>query len=164
MGDARRAACFLRTGREPAVERISQLCGSPPPWPTAEKVCLLGSISGNGFRGQVARSTLPDARETRDSHIFAAFVQTLIATPPPMYAAPNPFHVQPHRIRSNLVHIGSVQARPRVAAILSVVETRRRPEIPVRLYLGDVLPGLADRKPSGKAALTPLALKLHRQG
>jgi transposase len=62
------------------------------------------------------------------------------------------------------VHIGSVDAGPRVAAILSVVETCRRLEIPVRKYLADVLPGLADRKASEVAALTPMAWKLHRQG
>jgi hypothetical protein len=62
------------------------------------------------------------------------------------------------------VHIGSVDAGPRVAAILSVVETCRRLEIPVRQYLADVLPDLADRKTSEMAALTPMAWKLHRQG
>ena len=66
--------------------------------------------------------------------------------------------------RKNWVHIGSVQAGPRVAAILSVVETCRRLEIPVRQYLADLLPGLADRKTSEMAALTPMAWKLHRQG
>lgn len=66
--------------------------------------------------------------------------------------------------RKNWVHIGSVDAGPRVAAILSVVETCRRLEIPVRQYLADVLPGLADRKTSEVAALTPMAWKLHRQG
>lgn len=66
--------------------------------------------------------------------------------------------------RKNWVHIGSVQAGPRVAAILSVVETCRRLAIPVRQYLADVLPGLADRKTSEVAALTPMAWKLHRQG
>lgn len=62
------------------------------------------------------------------------------------------------------MHIGSVDAGPRVAAILSVVETCRRLQIPVRAYLADVLPGLADRKSSEVAALTPMAWKLHRQG
>ena len=62
------------------------------------------------------------------------------------------------------MHIGSVEAGPRVAAILSVVETCWRLEIPVREYLADVLPGLADRKASEVSALTPLAWKLYRQG
>jgi hypothetical protein len=66
--------------------------------------------------------------------------------------------------RKNWVHIGSVDAGPRVAAILSVVETCRRLQIPVREYLADVLPGLPDRKVSEMAALTPMAWKLHRSG
>lgn len=65
--------------------------------------------------------------------------------------------------RKNWIHIGSVDAGPRVAAILSAVETCRRLNIPVRQYLADVLPGLADRKASEVAALTPMAWKLHRQ-
>ncbi len=60
------------------------------------------------------------------------------------------------------IDIGSVDAGPRVAAILSVVETCRRLEIPARKYLADVLPGLADRKASEVAALTPMAWELDR--
>ena len=66
--------------------------------------------------------------------------------------------------RKNWIHIGSVDAGPRVAAIVSVVETCRRLEIPVREYLADVLPGLADRKASEVGDLTPMAWKLRRQG
>jgi len=44
--------------------------------------------------------------------------------------------------RKNWIHIGSQQAGPKVAAILSVVETCRRINIPVRDYLAAVLPGL----------------------
>jgi transposase len=66
--------------------------------------------------------------------------------------------------RRNWIHVGSVDAGPRVAAILSVVETCRRLGVPVREYLADVLPGLADRKASQVADLTPMAWKLHRQG
>jgi len=57
--------------------------------------------------------------------------------------------------RKNWVHVGSVEAGPRVAAILSVVETCRRMGLPVREYLGAVLPGLADRKMTEVAELTP---------
>ena len=64
--------------------------------------------------------------------------------------------------RKNWIHVGSVDAGPRVAAILSVVETCRRLGVPVREYLMDVLPGLADRKASAVAALTPMAWKLRR--
>ncbi len=66
--------------------------------------------------------------------------------------------------RRNWIHVGSVDAGPRVAAILSVVETCRRLGVPVREYLANALPGLADRKASQVADLTPLAWKLHRQG
>jgi transposase len=46
--------------------------------------------------------------------------------------------------RWNWIHIGSKEAGPRVAAIISVVETCRRLKIPVREYLDSVLPGLGD--------------------
>jgi transposase len=57
--------------------------------------------------------------------------------------------------RKNWIHIGSQQAGPRVAAILSVVESCRRLNIPVRDYLGDILPGLANTKMQRVADLTP---------
>ena len=66
--------------------------------------------------------------------------------------------------RKNWIHIGSVEAGPKVAAILSVVETCRRLGVPVREYLTDVLPGLAGRKLAEVAALTPMAWKLRRLG
>jgi transposase len=46
--------------------------------------------------------------------------------------------------RSNWIHIGSEHAGPRIAAIFSVVESCRRLNIPIRDYLADVLPGLAN--------------------
>ena len=39
-----------------------------------------------GFRGHIARSTLADANETRDWHIYADFAQVLIGIARPMYA------------------------------------------------------------------------------
>jgi hypothetical protein len=48
------------------------------------------------------------------------------------------------RKRKNRIHIGSPQAGPKVAAILSVVERCRRLKLPVRDYLATILPGLAD--------------------
>jgi len=57
--------------------------------------------------------------------------------------------------RKNWVHLGSVQAGPKVAAILSVVETCRRMGFPVREYLGAVLPGLGDMSIKKVAELTP---------
>ena len=59
--------------------------------------------------------------------------------------------------RRNWIHIGSEQAGPRVAAIISVVETCRRLNIPIRDYLGSVLPGLADFPINRIAELTPSA-------
>lgn len=46
--------------------------------------------------------------------------------------------------RKNWIHVGSQQAGPKVAAILSVVESCRRLKISVRDYLTATLPGLAD--------------------
>jgi len=59
--------------------------------------------------------------------------------------------------RKNWIHIGSQQAGPRVAAILSVVESCRRLRIPVRNYLNEILPGLANRSIQQLANLTPAA-------
>jgi transposase len=57
--------------------------------------------------------------------------------------------------RKNWIHIGSQQAGPRVAAILSVVESCRRLRIPVRDYLNDILPGLANRSIQEVPDITP---------
>jgi len=59
--------------------------------------------------------------------------------------------------RKNWIHIGSEQAGPRVAAIVSIMETCRRLSIPVRDYLGSVLPGLANFSINRIAELTPTA-------
>ncbi len=59
--------------------------------------------------------------------------------------------------RKNWIHIGSKEAGPRVAAIVSVVETCRRLNIPIRDYLASVLPGLADRPISQITELTAVA-------
>lgn len=59
--------------------------------------------------------------------------------------------------RKNWIHIGSPEAGPRVAAILSVVESCRRIKIPVRDYLAKILPGLADTPIQRVATLTPAA-------
>jgi hypothetical protein len=52
---------------------------------------------------------------------------------------------------------GSERAGPRVAAIISIVETCRRRSIRVRNYLGSVLPGLASFSINQIAELTPTA-------
>ena len=59
--------------------------------------------------------------------------------------------------RSNWTHIGSPQAGPRIAAILSVIESCRRLRVPVRQYLAAILPGLADMPIQSVARLTPSA-------
>jgi transposase len=59
--------------------------------------------------------------------------------------------------RKNWLHLGSERAGPKVAAILSVVETCRRLTLPVRDYLGAVLPGLANFPIRRIAELTPSA-------
>jgi transposase len=59
--------------------------------------------------------------------------------------------------RKNWVHLGSKEAGPRVAAIVSIVETCRRLSLPIRDYLGSVLPGLADFAFNRVAELTPSA-------
>jgi hypothetical protein len=57
--------------------------------------------------------------------------------------------------RKNWLHVGSVKAGPKVAAILSIVESCRRLSVPVKEYLADVLPGLHGRTLSQVANLTP---------
>ena len=57
--------------------------------------------------------------------------------------------------RKNWLHVGSAKAGPKVAAILSIVESCRRMGVPLKDYLLDVLPGLDRRKLSEVALLTP---------
>jgi transposase len=57
--------------------------------------------------------------------------------------------------RKNWLHVGSAQAGPKVAAILSIVESCRRIRVPLKDYLLAVLPGLDQRKLSEVAPLTP---------
>jgi transposase len=51
----------------------------------------------------------------------------------------------------------SEEVGPRVAAIISIMETCRRLSIPIRDYLGSVLPGLANFSINRIAELTPTA-------
>jgi transposase len=64
--------------------------------------------------------------------------------------------------RKNWLHVGSAQAGPKVAAILSVVESCRRLGVPVQDYLSNVLPGLNRRTLSEVANLTPARWSLRR--
>ena len=57
--------------------------------------------------------------------------------------------------RKNWLHVGSAQAGPKVAAIMSVIESCRRLGVPVKEYLMEVLPGLGRRSTSDVVRLTP---------
>jgi transposase len=59
--------------------------------------------------------------------------------------------------RKNWIHVGSLQAGPKIAAILSIVESCRRLNIRVRSYLAAILPGLADRPIQHLPKVTPQA-------
>lgn len=65
--------------------------------------------------------------------------------------------------RKNWIHIGSPEAGPKVAAILSVIETCRRLNISARDYLLGVLPGLANVRVRHLPALIPTAWAAQRQ-
>jgi transposase len=57
--------------------------------------------------------------------------------------------------RKNWVHIGSAQAEPKIAAILSIVESCRELKLPVRDDLAAILPELADLRIQRLSGLTP---------
>jgi transposase len=57
--------------------------------------------------------------------------------------------------RKNWIHVGSKEAGPRVAAILSVIESCRRMDIPLREYLASVLPGIANMSIQRVHSCTP---------
>jgi len=59
--------------------------------------------------------------------------------------------------RKNWIHVGSEKAGPKVAAILSVVESCRRLGLNARQYLASILPGMANRSVQLASGLTPAA-------
>ena len=61
--------------------------------------------------------------------------------------------------RKNWLHLGDETAGPKVAAIISIVETCRRLDIQLRKYLGDVLPKLGAWPITRVGELTPTAWK-----
>ena len=71
--------------------------------------------------------------------------------------------------RKNWMHIGSEEAGPKVAAILSIVETCKRLKIKVHDYFEDVLPKLSywstrlGTGPKSFADLTPAAWQRARK-
>jgi hypothetical protein len=64
--------------------------------------------------------------------------------------------------RKNWLHIGSQEAGPKIAAILSVMETCKCLQINLRKYLNDVLPKLPSWPINDVAALSPLNWKPSR--
>ena len=64
--------------------------------------------------------------------------------------------------RKNWLHIGSPEARKKIAAIASIFETCKRNVINVREYLLDVLPRIADWPNHCLGELTPLNWKKSR--
>ncbi len=57
--------------------------------------------------------------------------------------------------RKNWLHVGSVKSGPKVAAILSVVESCRRLDTPVKDYLLAILPGLQPQEAIGDQSTHP---------
>jgi transposase len=66
--------------------------------------------------------------------------------------------------RKNWTHIGSPGAGPKIAAILSIVESCRRLKISVRDYLAAILPGLADLPIKRLSSLIPSVWASSDQG
>ncbi len=64
--------------------------------------------------------------------------------------------------RRNWLHLGDETAGPKIAAIISIVETCRRLDLRLREYLGDVLPKLGTWPITRVAELTPSAWKAAR--
>ncbi len=59
--------------------------------------------------------------------------------------------------RRNWIHFGHQNAGPKIAAILSIIESCRRLQINPRHYLADILPGLANNSMRSTQTLTPSA-------
>ena len=64
--------------------------------------------------------------------------------------------------RRNWIYIGSARAGPKIAGILSVVETCRRLKFPARDYLAVVLTGFANCPIQRLPELTPAAMTTQR--
>ena len=67
--------------------------------------------------------------------------------------------------RKNWIHIGSENAGPKIAGIISIVETCLKLEIRPRDYLKEILPEVADRLKTGRqelSDLTPMAWKANQ--
>lgn len=62
--------------------------------------------------------------------------------------------------RKNWLHVGSLEAGPKIAAIASIVETCRRLDLNLRDYLRDILPKLGPWPINRVGELTPTAWKV----
>ena len=67
--------------------------------------------------------------------------------------------IRPTALGKNWLHVGSQEAGPKIAAILSIMETCKRLQINLRKYLNDVLPKLPSWPINNVAALSPLNWK-----
>lgn len=65
--------------------------------------------------------------------------------------------------RKNWLHVGDAKAGPKIAALISIVETCRRLDIPLREYLRDVLPIIGAWSSTRVADLTPANWKASHQ-
>ncbi len=65
--------------------------------------------------------------------------------------------------RKNWIHVGSQQAGPKVAAILSIIESCRRLKLPVREYLASILPGPGRSRFGASLKLTSAAWAASRR-
>jgi len=63
--------------------------------------------------------------------------------------------------RKNWIHFGHKDAGPRIAAILSVIESCRRLDLNPRHYLANILPGLATKSIQQLSNLTPTKVARH---
>jgi transposase len=63
--------------------------------------------------------------------------------------------------RKNWIHFGHKDAGPRIAAILSVIESCRRLDLNPRHYLANILPGLANKSIQQLSNLTPTKVARH---
>ncbi len=63
--------------------------------------------------------------------------------------------------RKNCIHFGHKNAGPRIAAILSVIESCRRLGLNPRHYFAEIPPGLANKSIHQLSALTPTEAARH---
>src|SRR5487761_2285751 len=102
---------------------------------------VIGETSFTDDRSKSSRNATPKTASPQNA--ACGFVQCRLCT-------------REHK-RKNWIHVGSEKAGPKVAAILSVVETCRRLKLPLRDYLAGVLPGLGEVSVQRVGQYTPAA-------